>query len=488
MEELILAIDQGTSSTKALLMNASAEVVQQATADLETSYFPNGFVEQEPYAILKSVEESVKKCVKGIDLTRIKSIGISNQRETFVLWNQAGEPVFPAVVWACKRSTQICETLKEQNVWIQEKTGLLIDPYFSGTKVLWILQNHPETKKAIESGEIYFGTVDTWILFKLTNGRSYFCDLTNASRTLFFNLKNLDWDQEILQKWGLENLHLPQVKRSSDEFGTTDLFGLSKTAIHIGSMIGDSHASMFGETCFEEGDTKMTLGTGCSMLMSVGFKPKKSKNGLLSTIGWSTQEQVVYAWEGAIVACGSMIEWLKNSLKLVEDIKDTASIAQSVEGDTGVFLVPSFSGLGAPFWQMDRKASFVGMTFGTSPAHLVKATLESIAFQIKSVIDAMEADLGHPIQQIAMHGGLSKNTFVQNCLSELIEAKILVQDNPNISAQGAAFLAGLQAGIFSDLSELKQKINTQIVEKKDKHSDLPKVYQEWKHIIKTNTI
>ncbi len=488
MEDLILAIDQGTSSTKALLLNADAKVVGEGLADLETSYFPNGHVEQDPYAILKSVEEAVKSCVKGIEINRIKSIGISNQRETFVLWNKAGEPVFPAVVWACKRSTQICEELQHQNEWIQSKTGLLIDPYFSCTKVLWIIQNHPEIKQAIEKGEIYFGTVDSWILYQLTDGKSYACDLTNASRTLFFNIHTLDWDKEILHKWGLQNLHLPQLKRSSDDFGSTQLFGLSEKPIPVGAMIGDSHASMFGETCFEEGDTKMTLGTGCSMLMSVGSQPKKSTNGLLSTIGWCTKDQVVYAWEGAIVACGSMVEWLKNSLKIIDNVKETASIAESVKYDSGVFLIPAFSGLGAPFWQMDRKASFVGMTFGTQPAHLVKATLESIAFQIKAVIDAMESDLGSPIQQIAMHGGLSKNTFVQACVSELIEAKIELQDNPNISAQGAAFLAGLQAGVFSDLSELKQKINTQTIKKQNKRSDLQKVYQEWKNIIQTNSI
>lgn len=487
MEDLILAIDQGTSSTKALLMNAQATVVSEGISDLETTYFPNGLVEQDPYAILASVEKAVRACVEGIEIEKIKSIGISNQRETFVLWNAKGEPVFPAVVWACKRSTQICDDLKEQNEWIQEKTGLIIDPYFSGTKLLWILENHPQIKTELEQGNLFFGTVDTWLLFKLTNGKSYFTDLTNASRTLFLNLKTLTWDKDILTTWGLKNLNLPTLKRSSDDFGSTDLFGLSKNPIQIGAMIGDSHASMFGETCFEEGDTKMTLGTGCSLLMSVGESPKKSSNGLLSTIGWSTQNQVVFAWEGAIVACGSMIEWLKNSMKVIEDVKQTAAIADSVKDEQGIFLVPSFSGMGAPFWQMDRKASFVGMTFGTSPAHLVKATLESIAFQIKAVIDAMESDLGKPILQIAMHGGLSKNSFVQKSLNELIAATIQIQDNPNISAQGAAFLAGLQAGIYSDLFELKQKIKIQTLQKQSKNTALLQQFEEWKNIIHTNT-
>lgn len=488
MEDLILAIDQGTSSTKALLMNAKAEVVRQAQAPLETTYFPDGRVEQDPYAILKSVEMAVLTCLEGIQPSQIKSIGISNQRETFVLWDETGKPVFPAVVWACKRSTKICEDVKEQQDWIQEKTGLVIDPYFSGTKLLWILQHNPEIKRSMDQGKIYFGTIDTWILYHLTNRQSYYCDITNASRTLLFNLTTLTWDQEIIQHWGLEKLHLPGLKHSSDHFGFSDLFGWSNTPIPIGAMIGDSHASMFGETCFQEGDTKMTLGTGCSMLMNIGNQPRKSNNGLLSTIAWSHQGQVVFAWEGAIVACGSMMDWLKNTLHIVDNVGKSAEMAYAVQMDSDVYLIPAFSGLGAPFWQMDRKASWHGLTFGTGPEHLVKATLDSIVFQIKAVVDAMEADLGKPIQQISMHGGLSQNTYVQECLSSLIKAKIQIQDNHHISAQGAAFLAGLQVGIFSDMDQLKRLIRTQPLSPILNQSRISMNYQTWKDIIQTKTL
>ena len=409
----ILAIDQGTSSTKAILFDDEGLVVKKATAHLKTDYMPNGFVEQDPQDILNSVEAACTSCLDGVELHKIDTIGISNQRETFVLWDKNGKSVYPAIVWACKRSTEICGTIKDQEAWLNEKTGLVVDPYFSGTKLFWIMQHQPKIAARIKNGELFFGTVDTWLLFNLTNGKSYFTDHSNASRTLFFNLKDLDWDQEILDKWELGNLKLPAIKSSSDEFGETSLFGLLVIEVPITSMIGDSHASMFGETCFQIGETKMTLGTGSSLLMHVGNTPVKSAHGLLSTIGWSTKNEVAYAWEGAIVACGSMVEWLR-SMNIIETVEETEVMAKSVQEPSEVYLIPAFSGLGAPFWQMDRRASFHGLTFGTTASHMVKATLEAICFQIKAVVDAMQKDLQPPIAQIAMHGGLSKNNFVHN--------------------------------------------------------------------------
>lgn len=486
MESLILSIDQGTSSTKVLLMNSSGKIVKETSAPLETTYFPNGFVEQNPFDLLESVKKAVLASVEGIKQGQIKSIGISNQRETFIVWDKNGTPLAPAIVWACKRSKQICNELQEQNEWIKEKTGLLIDPYFSATKLLWLIQNNTNIKNILDAGELYFGTVDTWILFSLSRGKSFACDLTNASRTLLMNLKTQSWDQEILHKWQLKKLNLPEIKHSSDDFGTTNLFGWSEQPIPINSMIGDSHAALFGEACFGFGDTKMTLGTGCSLLINLGNQPLKSNAGLLTTIGWSTKEQVVYAWEGAIVSCGSMVEWLKNSLNLINDPVETANLALSVNDSSGVYLVPSFSGLGAPFWEMERKASFVGLTLGTTPAHLVKATLDSIVFQIKAVLDAMELDLGKGIQQISINGGLSKNTYIQNALIELLKSNIFLQNHSNISAQGAAFLAGLQSGIFKDLPSLKQIISTQHLEKKSISKARMDSFNEWKTIIQSN--
>lgn len=482
MEPRILSIDQGTSSTKALLFDRNGRVVRKGVAPLQTIHFSNGFVEQNPLDILTSVRLAVQECLEGIDSGCIDSVGISNQRETFVLWDKNGSAIGPAVVWACKRSTALCATIKDQETWIQEKTGLIIDPYFSATKLLWLVENTDGLKARIARGEIFFGTVDTWLLFNLTGGRSYFTDYSNASRTMFFNLKELKWDAEILNGWNLKNLQLPQVKPSAAHYGRTNLFGLLKTQCPVTAMIGDSHAAMFGECCFDPGDVKMTLGTGCSLLMHTGTVPGRAENGMLTTIGWSTAKETVYALEGAIVACGSMIEWLR-SLHILSDPVESETMAQSISDDNPVFLIPAFSGLGAPFWDMERKASFHGMTFGTTSAHLVRATLESICFQIKAVVDSMKMGINNPMQKIAMHGGLSKNKFIQQALNQLLNAKIGIQDNADISAQGAAFLAGLQVGIFQDLEELKKMIKIDWLEQSQESGEIQKKFDHWIELI-----
>ncbi len=479
----ILAIDQGTSSTKAIIFDESGKVCEKSTAELITDYQANGFVEQNPEYIYLSVLEACK----NLNLNEITAIGISNQRETFILWDKNGQAVLPAIVWACKRSVEICKNRENENNFINEKTGLIIDPYFSGTKLLWVLENHPEIKTRIERGEIYFGTVDTWILYKLTEGKEFKTDYTNASRTLFFNIHNLIWDQEILKNWGLENLNLPEILPSSSYFGSTNLGGLLKNSIEIHSMIGDSHASMFGEICFVKGDTKMTMGTGSSLLMNIGNHPIKSNNKLLTTIGFSTQNEVVYAWEGAIVSCGSMISWLKDSLKLFENPTETSDIAESIKDNGGVFLVPGFAGLGAPIWKMDRKASFVGINFGTNSKHIVRATLEAIIFQIRDVLDAMEKDLGKKIPHVAMHGGLSKNRFIQKHLSALIHSCIEIQESQDISALGAGLLAGLSNGNYSNLNQIKSLIQKKELKKDISLSNEIEIsFNHWKEIIEKN--
>lgn len=479
----ILAIDQGTSSTKALVFNQSGEVLQKSSANLSTNYQDNGFVEQKP----EDIYQSVLQAVKSLDLSNTFTLGISNQRETFLLWDKTGKPASPAIVWACKRSVSICQEMSTENSWINQKTGLIIDPYFSGTKLLWLIKNHPEIKKKIQAGELYFGTIDTWLLFKLSQGKAFKTDYTNASRTLFFNIHSLTWDMEILKKWGLENLQLPEILPSSAYFGETDFEGLIPHKIKIQAMVGDSHASLFGESCFEKGDTKITMGTGSSLLMNIGKNPLPSKNKLLTTIGWSTQTEIAYAWEGAIVSCGSMISWLKDSLNLFENAKDSANMAKHVENNGGVYLVPGFAGLGAPIWKMDRKASFVGLNFGTTKNHLVRATLEAIIFQIKDVLDAMEQDLEKNIEKISMHGGLSKNEFIQKYLPAFLLSKIEVQENEDISGLGAALLAGLSANIYPDLKSISSQIKKKDLAKDPSlKSYLTKEFIQWKKIIEEN--
>ncbi|WP_341224913.1 FGGY family carbohydrate kinase [uncultured Arcticibacterium sp.] len=516
----VLAIDQGTSSTKSIIFDENSELVAKGFTELETSYFGEGFVEQNPEGIFENVLDSVADCLsnfknQGLEVTDICSAGISNQRETFVLWDKAGKALSPAVVWSDKRSVQICQDLieKGQNDLIKEKTGLIIDPYFSATKLLWLLKDDENLKARVEAGEVYFGTVDCWLLYKMTDGASFKTDYTNASRTLLYNINELKWDAEILELWGLQNLNLPEVCSSSSNFGDwyfewnaddADSFGnadfrsslkicVSKSAssasykIPITALIGDSHSAAFGEGCFEKGTAKATLGTGSSIMMNIGDKPIKSDFGMLTTICWSTENQIQYALEGAIVACGSTIEWLKSELNLFAKAAETEAMAKSVKDNGGVYFIPAFSGLGAPHWQMDRKASIHGMTFGTSKNHIVRAALESIPYQIKDVVAAMEEDMQAKLKFLAVNGGLTKNQFVLNFITDLLEIPLEIQKIADISALGAAYLSGLKSGVYKDIEQLKgfcQK-NKHRVEPDLEKEQIKATYKKWQELIKS---
>lgn len=462
--EFILAVDQGTSGTKAVVFDVDGRIVAKATAPL-TSRFPHpGFVEQDPVGIYDSVLAAVKACLKefedatSTDLSAITACGISNQRETFVLWDDSGEPLCNAVVWQCKRSVGICDRLKgtELESEIQQRTGLIVDPYFSGTKLLWLCENDPAVAKAIRAGKARFGTVDTWLLYKLTAGRSYLTDHTNASRTLLFNIDRLEWDTDLLQEFGLAGLRLPQVHTSSFDYGVTDFEGILPRAIPICAMIGDSHAAAFGESCFSPGTAKATLGTGCSILLNTGSKRVASKAGMVATICWSTADRVDYALEGIIVTCGATIKWLRDSVGLFAESRETERMAQSVEDNGGVYLIPAFSGLGAPHWKMDLKAAILGLTFGCTGNHIVRAALESIPYQIKDVIVAMEEDSGVRLQELKVDGGITANEFVMRFLADLLKTNVVNIGVQDVSALGAAYLAGLQRGLFKDIRQIEQ--------------------------------
>lgn len=472
-QQFILAIDQGTSSTKSLIFDEMGKAVAKGSENLHTHYLDNGFVEQEPEAIYQNVLASVKKCLqqfaeKGFDQNAIAAIGISNQRETFVVWDKNGKPLYNAVVWQCKRSVQICEDLKQKNLsrTVNEKTGLVIDPYFSATKLIWLFQNNAVVKEAIQKGEAYFGTIDTWLLYKFTNGSVYATDYTNASRTLLFNLHTLQWDAELIQEFGLTGINLPAIKSSSAFFGETKLGGLFDNNIPVTALIGDSHAAAFGEGCFEKGTAKATLGTGCSILMNIGDKPVQSTNGMVTTVCWSADKRIDYAFEGVIVSCGATIEWLKNEMNLFTDSKETEAMANAVADNGGVYLVPAFSGLGSPHWDMDRRASITGMSFGTTKNHVVRAALESIPYQIKDVIVAMEKDAGISLQELNADGGITSNAFVIQFLTDLLNKNVATIGMPDVSALGAAYLAGLQTGVYESIEALK-KLNA------DKKNHLP---------------
>ena len=485
----ILAIDQGTSSTKTLIFDAQGKAIAKGSEPLHTMFLKDGFVEQDPEGIYQNVLISVKKCLndfenKGFDRSDITACGISNQRETFVVWDKNGKPLHNAIVWQCKRSISICKRLKNEGfeTEVKDKTGLIIDPYFSGTKLLWLFENTLSVREAILAGEAYFGTVDTWLLYKLTDGKSYFTDYTNASRTLFFNLKTLDWDKDLLKKWGLETLNLPELKPSAAHFGQSRFENVFDTPLSISAMIGDSHAAAFGEGCFEAGTAKATMGTGCSILMNIGNTPPEysgSENGMLTTICWSMEGRVDYAFEGAIVSCGSTIEWLKNEMGLFKDSRETEAMATSVPNNNGVYLIPAFNGLGAPHWDMNRKASISGLTFDCTKNHIVRAALESIPYQIKDVIVAMEQDAGLPLQALNTDGGITSNAFIMQFLTDLLGisvSKIAISD---VSALGAAYLAGLETGVYKDLETLKGFNTDKTIHTPNKEANILAAYKGW---------
>ncbi|MBE7169090.1 MAG: glycerol kinase GlpK [Williamsia sp.] len=460
----VLAIDQGTSSTKTLVFDAAGKPVARASEPLTTLYKDGGLVEQDPEEIYGNVLASIRKSLqdlesKGFDKAAIKACGISNQRETFVVWDaQTGKPLYNALVWQCKRSVQICERLKREGLepLVRARTGLLIDPYFSGTKLMWLYENEPRIRQAIDKGTACFGTVDSWLLYRFTKGEGYLTDYTNASRTLFFNLEELAWDRELLERFGFPRLRLPQPRPSSSHFGYTDLNGSLPGPIAITALIGDSHAAAFGEGCFSPGTAKATLGTGCSIIMNTGAAvPLESRNGMVATICWSTEERIDYALEGVIVTCGATIEWLKNGLGLISDSRQTEVMAQSVPDNGGVYLVPAFSGLGAPHWDMKSKAAISGLNFGSSKNHIVRAALESIPYQIKDVVMAMNADAGIELQRLMVDGGITSNGFVLRFLADLLQREVVSIDMPDVSALGAAYLAGLKAGVYKGLDQLE---------------------------------
>ena len=462
-KEYILAIDQGTSGTKAVIFNDQGQLICKSTAELR-SYYPHpGFVEQDPHEIYQNVLDAVGECLKAFremkrDVNAICACGISNQRETYLLWNNDGEPLYNAIVWQCKRSVEICNRLQGTTVEedIRSRTGLIVDPYFSGTKVMWLYENESDVRKAIDNGQAKGGTVDTWLLYKLTNGHSYLTDYTNACRTLFFNIDEFQWDNVLMEKFNLTLLNVPDAVPSAFEFGETTFEGLLPRAIPITGMIGDSHAAAFGEGCFDSGDAKATLGTGSSILMNTGDKRVPSQNGMVSTMCWSLPNRTDYALEGIIVTAGASIKWLRDQLGLFIDTSDTERMARKVADNNGVYLVPAFSGLGAPHWKMSARAVISGLTFGADKNHLVRAALESIPYQIKDVISAMESDAGISLQELKCDGGMTANTFVMQFIADILNTKVTNVGIGDVSALGAAYMAGIGCGLYKDVSDLEQ--------------------------------
>ncbi|KOO47096.1 glycerol kinase GlpK [Priestia koreensis] len=464
MEKYILSLDQGTTSSRAILFNKQGEIVHTAQKEFK-QYFPkSGWVEHNANEIWGSILSVIASCLSesGTTPEQIAGIGITNQRETTVVWEkETGRPVHNAIVWQSRQTAGICEELKQQGHenTIREKTGLLIDAYFSGTKVKWILDNVEGAREKAENGELLFGTIDTWLIWKLSGGKAHVTDYSNASRTLMFNIYDLKWDDELLEILGVPKSMLPEVKPSSEVYGETTEYHFFGRNIPIAGAAGDQQAALFGQACYEEGMAKNTYGTGCFMLMNTGEKAVKSEHGLLTTIAWGIDGKVEYALEGSIFVAGSAIQWLRDGLRMFKDAKESERYAERVESTEGVYLVPAFVGLGTPYWDSDVRGAMFGITRGTKKEHFVRATLESLAYQTKDVLAAMEADSGISLKTLRVDGGAVKNNFLVQFQSDLLNVPVERPVVNETTALGAAYLAGLAVGYWKDKEEIAKQWN-----------------------------
>ena len=485
----IMALDQGTTSSRAILFDKEGNVV--ATSQKEfTQFYPKiGWVEHNPMEIWGSQSGVMREVLEtnSIRPEEVCAIGITNQRETTIVWEKStGKPIYNAIVWQCRRTSEICDELKEKGSekLIKDKTGLILDAYFSATKIKWILDNVEGAREKAENGELLFGTVDTWLIWNLTRGKVHVTDYTNAARTMLYNIKELKWDDEILELLNIPKSMLPKVKPSSCIYGNTDEQMLAGAQIPIAGCAGDQQSALFGQTCFEEGSAKNTYGTGCFMLMNTGEKPVESKNGLLTTIAWGVDGKVEYALEGSIFVGGAVIQWLRDELKILYNAKQSEFYATSVEDTNGVYVVPAFTGLGAPHWNMYARGCVMGLTRGANREHLVRASLESIAYQVKDVLHAMEEDSGLKLVGLKVDGGASANNFLMQFQSDILDTNINRPKVVETTALGAAYLAGLAVGFYSSKDDIK---NSWIIDKEFKpnmeEAKRANLYKGWKKAV-----
>ena len=490
MEKYILAIDQGTTSSRVVIFNKNGDIVSFVSKEFN-QYFPKaGYVQHDALEIW----ESVVFCMNGalekanISLKDIDSIGITNQRETTVMWDaKTSEPVCKAIVWQSSQTKDICDDLEQKgyNDLFKKKTGLLINPYFSGTKIRWILDNCELAKAKVTSNDLRFGTIDTWLIWKLSNGKYHITDYTNASRTLIYNIYDLKWDDELLEILDIPKSVLPKVKPSSGINAFTDkkTFGYE---IPISGIAGDQQAALFGQTCFNPGDVKNTYGTGCFILMNTGEKPKISECGLLTTIAWGIDNKITYALEGSIFVAGSAVQWLRDGLQIIKEAKETEALAQSVDSNLGVYFVPAFAGLGTPFWEEDVRGCFFGLTRGVTKAHICRSALEAIAYQTKDVINVMQNESNIKLKTLKVDGGASQNNFLMQFQADILNTTIYRPKITETTALGAAYLAGLATGYWK-LSEIQNKwqIDAEYITDMS-HEDRKKLYTDWKKALKAS--
>ena len=490
MEKYILALDQGTTSSRAILFDHSGQPVHSAQKEF-TQFFPNpGWVEQNASEIWGSILSVIASCLTeaNVNPSQIAGIGITNQRETTIVWDkETGRPIYHAIVWQSRQTEDICRELKLQGheQMIREKTGLLIDPYFSGTKLKWILDHVEGAREKAERGELLFGTVDTWLIWKLSGGKAHVTDYSNASRTLLYNIHELSWDDQLLELFGVPTSMLPDVRPSSDIYALTAPYHFFGEEVPIAGAAGDQQAALFGQTCFQPGMAKNTYGTGCFMLMNTGKKAVSSEHGLLTTIAWGIDGQVEYALEGSVFVAGSAIQWLRDGVRMIKDPSESEDYAVKVDSSDGVYVVPAFVGLGTPYWDSSVRGAVFGLTRGTSKEHFIRATLESLAYQTKDVLTAMEADSGISVHTLRVDGGVVRNNFLMQFQSDLLGVPVERPKLNETTALGAAYLAGLAIGFWKDRKEIADRW------KLDRNFDpsmeperAEKLYSGWRQAVK----
>lgn len=486
MTEYILALDQGTTSSRAVLFDHHGTVAGISQQEFRQSFPHSGWVEHDPDEILKTQLQTLHQVIQdvGIKATQIKAIGITNQRETAVVWDkQTGQPIYPAIVWQDKRTAPLCEALKQKGLeaYVRENTGLVIDSYFSATKVKWILDNVAGARAMAERGELAFGTIDTWLIWNMTKGKVFATDYTNASRTMLFNIRDLKWDEKLLNELGIPSSMLPEVRPSAGDFGNYNLHG---TDVPIRGVAGDQQAALFGQACFEPGMAKNTYGTGCFMLMNTGNKIQQSKNGLITTIAWGLDGRVEYALEGSVFIAGAAVQWLRDSLHLIDHSKDSEYFAAKALGSNEVYVVPAFAGLGAPYWDMYARGAIFGLTRDTGKEHIIKATLESLAFQTKDILQAMEDDAGIKMATLKVDGGASANNMLMQFQSDILDTPVERPEVLESTALGAAYLAGIQTGIWKKEDIIRNRKIEKCFKPDMEARTREKLYRGWKKAVK----
>ena len=480
----VLSIDQGTTSSRAILFDKTGQKIQMAQREVKCLFPQSGWVEADALSIWVSVMDVINEVLIKANLTidDIDSIGLTNQRETTVVWNKkTGLPVYNAVIWQSRQSADICEALMDKKDLIHEKTGLLINPYFSASKVRFILDHIEDGQKQAEAGELLFGTIDSWIIYKMTMGKTHATDVTNASRTLLFNINEMKWDEELCKLFNIPMCMLPKVCPSAYDYGQLSFM---RSDVHITGVVGDQQAALFGQTCFEAGESKNTYGTGCFLLVNTGDKPVLSKNGLLTTVAWQIGDQVTYALEGSVFIGGAVVQWLRDEMRLIHHSGDSEKVAlDSPSGE--IYIVPAFTGLGTPYWDDDARGAVFGLTRGTNKSQFVRAALEAIAYQCKDVVEVMQKETHQKIKNLKVDGGATKNGYLMQFQSDILHTVIKLPKCLETTALGAAYMAGLQSGYYPNLESIKKIHEYQAIYNPNMpNKEINRLYKGWKKAIK----